>query len=717
MTETPDFPHTALKCLVAIARRRELDLSVERLVHDNALTDDEPSTAQLIRIAGDAGLKAKATRLRWSDLPKLREAYPVLARLKNGNSVVLAGFRGDGSEGQVFVLDPLSDRPGFIPLGKDELEKAWSGEVILLKRRYRLADETQPFGLRWFVPEIIRQRRLFSDVGVTAFVLHALALATPIFFQLVIDKVLVHKTFTTLYVLAVGIVIALVFDAVFTFLRRYILLYATNKIDIRVATRTFHHLLSLPVEFFERSAAGVLTKHMQQAQRVREFLTGKLFLTVLDATALCVFLPVLFLYNVKLTFIVLMFAALIAAIIGGLVGPFRRRLRELYQAEGERQALLVEAIHGMPTVKALAIEPQQGKKWDVRAAHAVSMHFRVGKISTVAQAATALFEKLMIVAVIGFGAQDVFDANMTVGALVAFQMLAGRVSGPLVQIVSLVHEYQEAALSVRMLGEIMNSRPESAGVAAGLRPALKGGIDFEAVTFRYDGTTVPALADITVNIPAGTIFGIVGRSGSGKTTLTRLIQGLYPIQEGVVRIDGYDVREFDLSHLRRSIGVVLQDSFLFRGTVRENIAMTKTDASFEEIVQAARRAGADEFIQYLPKGYDTQLEEHAANLSGGQKQRLAIARALLPEPRILILDEATSALDPESEAILQRNLADLAHGRTVIIVSHRLSMLRDARSILVLERGRLAGLGAHDDLLHSCFVYRQLWKQQAKHYQ
>ena len=714
MTGDRTFQHTALHCLVAVAQRHGLNLSVDRLVHEYALTGAEPSTAQLLRIAKEQGLKAKATRLKWRDLPKLDEAYPVLARLTNGNTVVFAGFRRDGSDEKLLVLDPLATRPGFIDLGPDEVGNVWQGEIILLKRRYHFTDESQPFGLRWFVPEILRQRRLFSDVGVAAFSLHALALATPIFFQLIIDKVLVHKIYSTLYVLAVGIVVALLFDAVFNFLRRFVLLYATNKIDIRVATRTFHHLLSLPIQFFEQSTAGVLTKHMQQAQRVREFLTGRLFLTVLDATALLVFIPVLFFYNAKLTLIVLLFAALIAAVIGGLGGPFRRRLRDLYQAEGERQALLVETIHGMRTVKSLAIEPSHRKTWDSRAAYAVMMHFRVGKISITAQAATALLEKLMIVAVIGFGAQDVFDAKMTVGALVAFQMLAARVSGPLVQLVSLVHEYQEAALSVRMLGEIMNRQPETSVSAAGLQPTLDGRVEFDAVTFRYAGTTTPALADINVLIPAGTVFGIVGRSGSGKTTLTRLIQGLYPVQEGVVRIDGYDLREIELSHLRRSIGVVLQDNFLFRGTVRENIGMTKSDASFEEIVEAARLAGADEFIQYLGSGYDTLLEENAENLSGGQRQRLAIARALLPKPRILILDEATSALDPESEAILQRNLKDIAQSRTVIIVSHRLSMLRDAQSILVLDRGQIIGSGAHEDLLGSCIPYRQLWHQQMR---
>jgi len=303
---------------------------------------------------------------------------------------------------------------------------------------------------------------------------------------------------------------------------------------------------------------------------------------------------------------------------------------------------------------------------------------------------------------------------MTIGALVAFNMLAGRVSGPLVQMVTMAHEYQEVALAVEMLGEVMKQKPERSGNEDGLRPDLGGEIEFENVSFRYGADGAPALDDVSFTITAGSVFGIVGRSGSGKTTLTRLIQGLYPIQDGLLRVGGFDARELDIIHLRKSIGVVLQESFLFRGTVRENIACAKRDASFEEVAQAARAAGADEFIERLPRGFDTMLEENAENLSGGQKQRLAIARALITNPRILIFDEATSALDPESEAIVRRNLRRIGHGRTVIIVSHRLSMLADANAILVMDRGQITDIGSHDQLLSRCITYRHLWNTQTK---
>ncbi len=707
-------PHTNLQCLVLVARHHGVDLSPERLMHDYAVGDAPVNRRQMLRMAKDAGLRARHVTLDWDGLFQLGEAFPVIAELQNGNWVVVAGTAGDGDNRMVRILDPLAQRPEFMLLEKERFLRSWRGSIVLVKRNYRMSDLDQPFGFRWFIPEIIRQRSLFRDVALAALVLYGLGLATPIFFQLVIDKVLVHQSYATLTVLTIGIGIALVFDAIFSFLRRYLLLYATNKIDIKIATRTFGHLLNLPVALFEQTSAGVLVKHMQQTGRIREFLTGRLFLTLLDGLSLLVFVPILFLYSVKLTFVVIGFAGLVGFVVMLLVGPFNRRLQALYQAEGERQALLVETVHGMRTVKSLALEPRQRKVWDDSSAQSISVRFRVDQISAIAQSLIGLLEKLMSVAIIGFGALDVFSGAMTIGALVAFNMLAGRVSGPLVQIVTMVHEYQEVALSVRMLGEIMNQRPEQYGRGRGMRPELHGRIEFDNVTFRYGQDGPPALDAVSFTVPAGSVFGIVGKSGSGKTTVTRLIQGLYQNQQGIVRIDGYDSREIDLVHLRTSIGVVLQDNFLFRGSVRDNIAAARPDASIEEIVEVARMAGAEEFVERLPRGFETMLEENGANLSGGQKQRLAIARALLTNPKLLIFDEATSALDPDSEAIIRQNLGRIAAGRTVIIVSHRLSTLVDADAILVVDRGKVADIGRHDQLVSRCMTYRHLWSQQTR---
>ncbi|WP_203095308.1 peptidase domain-containing ABC transporter [Skermanella rosea] len=703
-----------------MARLHGAGADVDRVIR-TLMPGREPSAGELVRAARTAGLEASShVGLDWERLRALASSAPVIAMLRNGNAVVVHGIAADG--GTAVVLDPLADRPAPLVLPRARFEAAWTGVAVLIlppaaSRPSPPADRDgeRRFGLGWFVPELLRQRALMGDVVLAALMIHAIALAVPVFFQIVVDKVLVHEGFSTLAVLGVGIVAAILVEAVLGFLRGTLLLHATTKVDIRVAARTFAHLLSLSPAFFETSAAGVLAKHMQQAERVREFLTGRMMLTLLDASVLMVFLPVLAFYSPHLTAVVLGFSATMAAAVGVLIVPYQRRLRRLYRAEGERQALLVETIHGMATVKALGLEPERRRAWEDGAADAVTHHFEVGRIGVVARTASALLEKLMTVAIVWLGALAVIDQRMTVGELVAFQMLASRVSAPLVQIVSLVHEYQEAALSVRMLGEIMDAPPER-GSAEGLRPDLAGGIEFRGVTFRYPGrdpgTPEPALADVSATIRAGQFVGVVGRSGSGKTTFARLIQGFHAAEAGLILLDGHDIREIDLAHLRRSIGVVPQDAFLFRGTIRENIALSRPDAPPGEVAEAAGLAGAAEFIQRLPHGFDTMLEEGAVNLSGGQKQRLSIARALLRRPPILILDEATSALDPDSEAEVQANLHRIARGRTTLLVSHRLTTLRDADLILVFEHGRIIDSGRHDDLVERCALYRQLWTQQ-----
>jgi ATP-binding cassette subfamily B protein len=384
-------------------------------------------------------------------------------------------------------------------------------------------------------------------------------------------------------------------------------------------------------------------------------------------------------------------------------------------AEGERQTDLVETIHGIRAIKSLAIEPLRKIAWDNRVVMSVRRRATVGNFSAIALVLTQGLEKLMQITVIGVGTLDVFDGALSIGSLVAFNMLSGRVSGPLVQIVSLINEYQQTALAVNMLGTIMNHPAERASDSRGAKPPITGELEFSDVTFRYEGALTPALDNVSFKINEGQVVGIVGRSGSGKTTVTRLIQSIHTPQDGTIRLNGTDIKNIDLSHLRYGIGVVLQDSVLFRGTIRDNIAAARPNASIEEIVQAARMAGAEEFIDRLPMGYETSVEEGATNFSGGQKQRLAIARALVARPRLLVFDEATSALDPESEAIIQQNLSEIARGRTMIIVSHRLSSLVRSDLILVLDRGKVVDFAPHSVLLERCDIYRHLWDQQTAH--
>ena len=703
-------PHyTALRCLFVVCLHRGVQLKPENF----AEVKESDTLGSVLRVMQKVGLRGRVLQgCKWKKLTALGYAYPVMAQQKAGNwVVVLSAVKGpDGPA--VTVLDPMSGEEQATLVSRADFVDGWSGALILCKRVQKLSDESQPFGLRWFLPELLRHRRLFRDVAIAATMSAIIAFATPLMFQILIDKVITHRSYQTLISLMLIFGVLTLFDGVFSYTRHYLMLFITSKIDGRLASRTFRHLLSLPLFFFEGTTAGVLARHMQQTETIRQFLTGRLFQTMLDAMALPLMLGILLLYSVKLTIVVLGFSLVIAAIIAFMVPTFRRRLEQLYAAEGSRQAHLVETIHGMRTVKSIALEPVRMSAWDDKVAQGVQKRATVGRMSALANVLTHGLEKIMQISVLGLGAMDVFDGTLSIGALVAFNMISGRVTGPLVQIVGLINEYQETALAVKMLGTVMQHAPERDPSHVGISPAITGNIEFADVTFRYPAAASAVLDRVSFKVEEGQVIGIVGRSGSGKTTITRLIQGIQTAQEGMIRLDGIDIRHINLPHLRRSIGVVLQDNFLFRGTVRENIAAARPDAPLAEVVEAARMAGAEEFIDRLPLSYDNIVEENGANFSGGQRQRIAIARALLTRPRLLIFDEATSALDPESEAIIQEHLGEIAQGRTLLIVSHRLTSLAHADAILVLERGKVVDCAPHPVLLERCEPYQRLWRQQ-----
>ena len=706
--------HSSVFALVSVANHHRIPLSPRRVMHDYAVSTDELSTRQIIRIGADNQLKIAHSRLQWKNFATMGKAYPIIAVKKDQKHVIICGYRETENGGELAVIDPNAPPPPpgqrFLIWTREDYENHCSGSGFLIKRTYKFTAEDRPFGLLWFVPEFIRLKNVFGHIAFAVLMINVVALIMPLFFQIVVDKVLVNQSYNTLNVIVYAIFAILVFNAVMEFLRGYLLLFGTNKIDISTATRVFDRLMTLPIDFFDRVPSGVLLKHMQQTEKIRGFLSGSLFFTILEMTSLLVFIPFLLMYSVKLTIVVLAFSAAMACVIGALIKPFQRRLQDLYQAEGKRQSMLVESIQGMRTVKSLSLEPVQKEAWADSTAFAVNAYFRVGKISVTAKTLSQFLEMSMNVSVIYLGAMSVFDGTMSVGALIAFQMISGRVTGPLVKLVSLVHEYQQIAISVQMLGNVMNTQPEPGG--GGVRNPFKGQISFEHVNFRYNADGPMIIRDLTFDLYPGQVVGIVGRSGSGKTTLTKLLQGLYPVMSGLIKIDGIDIREIDKVHLRNSIGVVLQENYFFSGTVRENLSLTKRNATLDEIITMAKLAGADDFVQNLPKGYDTMLEENASNLSGGQKQRLAIARALLTNPRILIFDEATSALDPESENIIQENLPLIAKGRTVLIISHRLSIVSGADMTIVLDKGELSDFAPHKELLSRPGVYKDFWYQQ-----
>lgn len=702
---------SALQCLVLVGRQHGVDLTVDRLKREHAITEAEVSELALLAIARQAGLQGRQSGTDWNGLLKARAAFPMIARLKNGFSVVLAGLKEVGQPNEsVQLLDPLAAEVELLTIPRGKFEAAWTGSVCLISKTSepQTTQTAQPFGWPWFWREVLSQRRVFGHVMLIALVLHALAFAPAVFSQMVFDKVITYRAEDTLHVLFGAVLLSLLVGAVLGTVRSLLLLKATSKIDIRTAAFSYRRLLSLPLALFQQAPAGMLVKHMQQATQVREFFTGALLLTLIEMLSLVVVLPVLALFSWQMTLVVLAFSLLIGA--NSLLGVYGNKvnLEQLYVAEGDRQATLFETINGMETVKSMALESFQMRRWLDISAATVHMQYAVGRLSTFSSEISGLLMKIMTVTLTWMGALLVLNNQISMGALVAFSMLAARVTGPLVQFVQLVTKFQQAGISVRMLAGLLN-RPTERERTDGITPDIRGAIDFDRVSFRYSPQGQPTLDQIQLHIPAGQTVGVVGRSGSGKSTLARLLIGLAVPGSGVVRIDGRDVREFDLSHLRTQIGMVSQRNFLFKGTVRDNIAKARPTASLDEVVDAARLARADEFIEQLPQGYDTPLEEDASNLSGGQKQRLALARALAMKPRILVLDEATSALDPESEAVIRAAMPDMARGRTLIHISHRLDSLVDMNTIAVIDAGRVIDNAPHAVLLQRCALYRQLW--------
>jgi ATP-binding cassette, subfamily B, bacterial HlyB/CyaB len=704
---------TALACLFRLGVQNGVYAEVGAVKRRNLIEGDLLPVARLIALAGEFRLCARRARFDWHGLATTAFAHPILLLLDNGNVVTLMGIRRGGGE-EVAVSDPLYRDGEVFFLARADLEKAWSGGAVVLEP-LPPGTEDGGFGFSWFTKKLFAERRLLRDIVVAALTMNLIALSVPIFFQLLVDKVVPNQAFATLYTITAGVFLLILFDGGFNYLRNYLLAFVTRKLDHTVATDTIDHLLKLPIHYFHANPAGVIAYKLQEANNVREFLASRLFNTFLDFTGIVIFLPVLLIYSWQLTLIVLAVAAVAFVTLALMSREFRLKLRDVNEIEGRRKAFLFEILNGIATIKTLALEPRSMVRWRRHTDEAATKTLSLDHTAARARSVVASLERGMSVGIGAFGALFVLNDQMTVGALVAFNMMGLRLAQPLIHASSLMQEYQRAVLSLKLLAQLMQTKPEPA--TGQLAPRIKGHIEFEDVTFHYPGSAAPAIKDVSFSIAPGQTVGIVGRSGSGKTTITRLLQGLYTTQAGLIKIDGQDLKELDLAHLRMQIGVVLQENFLFRGTVRENIAMTKPAAGIDEVVRAAQLAGAHEFIQRLPHGYSTMLEESAANLSGGQRQRLAIARALIHDPPILVFDEATSSLDPESEAIIQQHLAGIARGRTILIITHRLSFVARADAIIVIDQGRLVQVGSHDALLRSCLPYNQLWSQQARVYQ
>ena len=660
---------------------------------------------EILRCARDLGLKARTLRTSWPRLAKT--PLPGIAVLRDGTFMVIA----KASDEKVLVQSPQTGRPELMT--RDELARVWDGGLILMARRAGLSDLTRRFDVTWFLGAIQKYRRLLGEVLVASFFLQLFALVAPLFFQVVIDKVLVHRSLTTLDVLAIGLVAISLFETVLGILRTYLFSHTTNRIDVELGARLFHHLLALPMSYFQARRVGNSVARVRELENIRNFLTSSALTLVVDLFFTSVFLAVMFAYSPLLSFIVLGSFPFYIAVSAGVTPLFRRRLDEKFKRGAENQAFLVESVTGIETLKAMAVEPQMQRRWEEQLAGYVASSFRVLSLGNTASQLVQFVSKVVTAGILYFGAKLVIGGALSVGELVAFNILAGRVSAPVLRLAQLWQDFHQARLSIARLGDILNTTAEPSYAAArAALPAIRGNVSFDHVTFRYRVDGQEILHDVSFDVPAGQTVGIVGPSGSGKSTVAKLVQRLYVPQSGRVLIDGMDLMMADPAWLRRQIGVVLQENMLFNRSVRDNIALADPAMPMERIIAAARLAGAHDFILELAEGYDTIVGERGSTLSGGQRQRIAIARALVTNPRILIFDEATSALDYESERIIQQNMMEIARGRTVLVIAHRLSTVRTADRIFTLERGRLVEDGTHDALIKTGGRYAALHRLQ-----
>ena len=696
-------PQTGLDALVVLLHFHGIAADRDQLLH--RIGKQTIGAPEILRCAKDLGLKARSTRTDWSRLVKT--PLPAIASLNDGTFMVIAKAAAD----KVLVQRPQTSRPALMT--RDELLAVWDGGLILMTRRAGLSDLGRRFDLTWFLGAVHKYRHLLGEVLVASFFLQLFALVSPLFFQVVIDKVLVHRSLSTLDVLVIGLLAIALFETVLSILRTYLFAHTTNRIDVELGARLFHHLLALPMAYFQARRVGDSVARVRELENIRNFLTSSALTLVIDLLFTFVFLAVMFFYSSLLTWIVIASFPCYLAMSAGATPLFRRRLDEKFQRGAENQAFLVESVTGIETLKAMAVEPQMQRRWEEQLAGYVAASFRVLSLGNTASQVTQLISKIVTACILYFGARLVIDGDLSVGELVAFNILAGRVSAPVLRLAQIWQDFHQARLSVLRLGDILNTTAEPAYSVGHTRlPAIRGDIQFDHVGFRYrlDGQQI--LHDVSFNVPAGQMVGIVGPSGSGKSTFAKLVQRLYVPESGRVLIDGMDLAMADPSWLRRQIGVVLQESVLFNHSVRENIALVDPALPIERVIAAAKLAGAHEFILELTEGYDTIVGERGSTLSGGQRQRIAIARALISDPRILIFDEATSALDYESERIIQQNMREIAKGRTVLIIAHRLSTVRATDRIVTFERGRLVEDGSHDTLIKTGGRYASLHRLQ-----
>ena len=697
--------NTGYLCFLIIAKYLGVKVPKE---YEERFQDTKDTEYKLLRVANELKMKVKAGKTSLKKMKKL--TVPVIAEKKDGEYFIVLTHQ----DRKWSVLDPLKGNPDAVD--ETELQELMSGRIMMLgKKNPTEGENNQNFGFRWFIPTILKFKKQFICVLLAVFVVQILGIITPLMTQVVVDKVLSYHALSTLHTIAIGILIAYIYELIIGLAKNYLFVHTTNRVDVILSSRLFHHLFALPLKYFETRRVGETVARVRELDTIRSFLTGTPLSSAIDLVFIIVYIVVLFLYNVTLAIIVVAaipFFALLSLIITPL---FKKSLDEKFAAGAKAQSFLVESVNGIQTVKSFALESSFEEKWGDLQADYVKAGYKTSMISSTSGTLATFIQRILDLIILVKGAQLVIAGSLSIGQLVAFRMLANRVSGPVLRLVQLWQEYQQASLSVKRIGDIFNSPVEQMSkTKTESLPTLQGKIRFEKVRFRYRMDASDVLRDMTFEIGENKIVGLVGRSGSGKSTISKLVQRLYIPQSGKITIDGMDLALMNPVLLRRQIGVVLQENFMFNGTVAENISIHCPNKTIDEVIEAAKIAGAHDFIMELQEGYDTIIGEKGVALSGGQKQLIAIARAIINNPKILIFDEATSALDYESESIIQNNLQDICKGRTVLIIAHRLSTLRNADEIMVIDRGEIMERGAHDELMNLDGLYAYLYNQQLR---
>ncbi|MYN40370.1 type I secretion system permease/ATPase [Duganella sp. FT109W] len=707
----PSGLDTGLGCVLGIAHLHGIAADEATLRHKFALSEIF-GAEQIVLAARSIGLKGKVVQQAPARLAQA--PLPAVAMDLSGKFFIVAKYTAHSADAGACVL---IQHPGSAPqvITEASLFALWTGDLIYFTSALSISGDLAKFDFSWFIPAVIKYRKLLGEVLLISLVLQLIGLVTPMFFQVVMDKVLVNHAMQTLNVITLGLVCATVFEAVLTGIRTYVFSQTSSKIDVELGARLFQHLLNLPLAYFQSRRVGDSVARVRELENIRTFLTGNAITLVLDLLFSFVFILVMLCYSADLTLIVLVSIPLYGVLSLTCTPILRARLTEKFNRGAENQSFLVETLHGIDTIKAMAVEPRWQQRWERQLAGYVSAGLAATNIAMVANGGVSLINKLVTAAIMWYGAKDVVGGSMSVGELVAFNMLASHISSPILRLAQVWNDFQQVGISMQRLGDILNTPAETRAQQSPM-PQLAGAIRFDQVSFRYRADGGDVLRKLDLVIAAGEVIGIVGRSGSGKSTLTKLVQRLYAPYSGRILIDRQDIAISDSVSLRHQIGVVLQENTLFARSIRDNIALSNPSTPIDEVIGAAKLAGAHDFICELPNGYDTQLGEHGTGLSGGQRQRIAIARALITNPRILIFDEATSALDYESEKIIQDNMRDICVGRTVLIIAHRLSAVRDADRILVMERGQIAEIGSHQELLNiPSGLYASLHRLQESH--